>query len=111
VSIYEKTPDIASFDKAIGGDGMVIAKFQTSTCVICRRLEPGLKQMTERLKETPRIIDVDLEEIAELGERYNVRAVPTLILFSNGGELARCSGFQSSSMLRDWIAPHITGGE
>ena len=90
---------------------MVIAKFQTRTCVICRRLEPGLKQMTDRLNETLRVIDVDLGEIAELGERYNIRAVPTLILFSNGRELTRCNGFQSGSMLREWVAPHITGGD
>jgi thioredoxin-like negative regulator of GroEL len=111
VSIFEKTPDTASFDKSISGNGMVIAKFQTSTCVICRRLEPGLKQMTDRLNETLRVIDVDLEEIAELGERYDIRGVPTLILFSNGRELNRCNGFQSSSMLRDWVAPYITGGD
>ena len=111
MSIFEKAPDTASFDKSIGGNGMVIAKFQTRTCVICRRLEPGLKQMTDRLNETLRVIDVDLEEIAELGERYNIRGVPTLILFSNGRELTRCNGFQSGSMLREWVAPHITGGD
>jgi len=109
VSIIENTPDTANFDKSIGGNGMVIAKFQTSICVICRRLEPGLKQMTDRMNETLRVIDVDLEEIAELGERYNIRGVPTLNLFSNGRELSRCNGFQSGSMLRDWIARYITG--
>jgi len=110
VSIFENTPDAAGFDQSISGDGMMIAKFQTKTCAICRRLEPGLKQMTDRLNGTLRIMDVDLEEIAELGERYEIRGVPTLILFKDGRELTRCSGFQSVSMLREWVAPHITGG-
>ena len=108
MSIFENTPDTASFDKSISGNGMVIAKFQTKTCVICRRLEPGLKQMAERLNGTLRIMDIDLEEIAELGESYNIRGVPTLILFKDGRELTRCSGFQSASMLREWVTPHIT---
>ena len=111
MSIFESTINTASFDNSIGGDGLVIAKFQTRTCVICRRLEPGLKQTADRWNETLRVIDVDLEESAVLGDRYNIRAVPTLILFSNGRELTRCSGFQSGSMLREWVAPHITGGD
>jgi thioredoxin 1 len=108
VSSFENTSDTASFDTSISSDSLVIAKFQTRTCVICRRLEPGLKQVIERMDGVIHIIDVDLEEIAELGERYDIRGVPTLILFKKGSELTRCNGFQSTGMLRDWISPHVS---
>jgi thioredoxin-like negative regulator of GroEL len=35
--------------------------------------------------------------------------VPTLILFKDGNKITRCNGFQSTSMLRDWVAPHVSG--
>ena len=107
VSSFENTADTTSFDKSISSDNLVIAKFQTKTCVICRRLEPGLNQLIDRMDGVLSIIDVDLEEISELGERYGIRGVPTLILFKNGRELTRCKGFQSAGMLREWMAPHL----
>ena len=105
---FQDATDTATFDAAINGGDMVLVKFQTKSCVICRRIEPGLKGMAERMSDTLRVFDVDAEENAVLAERYSVRGVPTLILFKDGIELTRCNGFQSVSMLRDWVTPHIS---
>lgn len=99
--------DTAAFDRAIAGSDMVIAKFQTKSCVICRRIEPGLKAVAEGLKDQVGVVDVDAEENAELAQRHNVLGVPTLILFREGAELGRRNGFQSAGMLREWLAPHL----
>jgi thioredoxin-like negative regulator of GroEL len=99
--------DSAAFDQAIAGSGMVIAKFQTKSCVICRRLEPGLKAVSEQLEDQVSVLDVDAEENAALAQRYNILGVPTLILFKGGAELGRLNGFQSAGMLREWLAPHL----
>ena len=107
VSTFDVATNIASFDAVVSGHGLMIAKFQTKTCVICRRLEPALKQLAERTNQSLHIMDVDAEENTELAEHYNVRGVPTLILFKDGHELTRCNGFQSTTMLREWIAPHV----
>jgi thioredoxin-like negative regulator of GroEL len=107
VSSFESAADTAAFDKAIGGGAPVIAKFQTKACVICRRLEPGLKQVSERMPGPLRVVDVDAEDNTELAERYAIRGVPTLILFKDGDELSRCTGFQSAGMLREWLARHL----
>ncbi len=107
MSTFEIATDTATFDEMVGGDGMVIAKFQTKACVICRRLEPGLKQLTVRTGGVLRVVDVDAEENAELAERYNISGVPTLILFKGRDEVTRRTGFQSASMLREWVAPHL----
>lgn len=103
---FEVATDTAAFDDVISSDDLVIIKFQTKACVICRRLEPGLRQLSERMAGALRVVDVDAEDNVELAERYIIRGVPTLILFKDGDELTRCNGFQSASMLREWIAPH-----
>ena len=97
----------ATFDAAAGGGELTIAKFQTKACVICRRLEPGLKQLMERMTEMLRVVEVDAEENSDLAERFGIRGVPTLMLFKDGRELTRCNGFQSASMLREWLANHV----
>lgn len=107
MSTFETPTDAATFDAAINGGDTVIAKFQTRACVICRRLEPGLKQVIGGLTGTLRVMDVDAEDNPALAERYEIRGVPTLIMFKNGREIARCNGFQSASMLREWVTPHI----
>ena len=107
MSNFEIATDAAAFDEMVGGGGMVIAKFQTKACVICRRIEPGLTQLSDRNAGVLRVVDVDAEENADLAERYNISAVPTLILFKDRDEVTRCNGFQSASMLREWVAPHL----
>ncbi len=107
MSGFEIVTDTEAFDEIVGGEDPVVAKFQTKSCVICRRLEPGLKQLADRSSGKLRIVDVDAEENAKLAERYNIRSVPTLILFKGGDERTRCQGFQSTSTLREWAAPHL----
>jgi len=103
----QDSPENAVLDAAIAGGDMVLVKFQTKSCVVCRRLEPGLKAVTEPLSGKLRVLAVDAEENAALAERYAIQSVPTLILIKDGIEAARCNGFQSTSMLRDWVAPHV----
>ena len=107
MSTFEIATDTATFNKAVSSGDVVIAKFQTKACVICRRLEPGLKQVIGGLTTALHVMDVDAEENVELAERYEIRGMPTLILFKDGRELTRCNGFQSASMLREWITPHV----
>jgi thioredoxin 2 len=100
----------ADFDAAIGGPGMTIAKFQTRSCVICRRIEPALKALVARHEGILDLIDVDAEDSPALAERFGIRSAPTLVLFKGGRELSRCDGFQSAGMLREWVGPYLDGG-
>lgn len=103
-------PDVTitvAFEAAIGGDTPVIAKFQSEACVICRKIEPMLAATAKRFEGALAVVDVDAEKNPELAARFNIRGLPTLILFQDGGEIGRRTGFQTASMLRDWVAPQI----
>ena len=99
--------NIAGFDTEIANNSTIIAKFETRSCVICRRMEPGLNAIEERNQGKFKIIHIDADDHLLLAERCNVRGVPTLILFENGKEVSRVNGFQSASMLNQWLAPHL----
>ncbi len=108
---FPDATETAVFESAIGGGAPVIAKFQSEACVICRKVEPMLAAVEKRLDGQLTVIDVDAEKNPELAARYNIRGLPTLILFKDGGEIDRRAGFHTAAMLRRWVAPHIDGGD
>ena len=106
MSNVETILDAAAFEAAMSSEGLTIAKFHTKSCVICRRLDPGLKQLLERTPELGQVLSIDAEDASSLAQRFNIRSVPTLLLLKDGRELARCNGFQTTAQLREWISPH-----
>ena len=103
-------PDVtenAAFEAAIGDAKPVIVKFQSEACVICRKVEPMLAATEKRFDGALSVVDADAEKNLELATRYNVRGLPTLILFKKGEEIDRRTGFQTASMLRNWVSPHL----
>ena len=103
-------PDVtenAAVEAAIGDERPVIVKFQSEACVICRKVEPMLAATEKRFDGALSVVDADAEKNLELATRYNVRGLPTLILFKKGEEIDRRTGFQTAIMLRDWVSPHL----
>lgn len=107
MSAFPDVTETAAFDAAIAGDIPVIVKFQSEACVICRKVEPMLAATAKRLDGALTVVDADAEKNPALAARFHIRGLPTLILFKGGDEIDRRSGFQTATMLRDWVAPHI----
>ena len=107
MSDFPNVTENAEFEAAIGGARAVIVKFQSEACVICRKVEPMLAATKKRFDGALSVVDADAEKNLELATRYNVRGLPTLILFKKGEEIDRRTGFQTASMLRDWVSPHL----
>jgi len=111
MSGFREMASTAAFDSAIGGGAPVIVKFQTESCVICRKVEPMLAAVARRLDGKLAVVNVDAEKIPELAARFGIRGLPTLILFKDGEEVGRRAGFVTAAALRGWVAPHIDGGD
>lgn len=107
MSSFPDATETTTFEAAINAETAVIAKFQSEACVICRKVEPMLAATARRFDGKLCVVDVDAEKNPELATRFNIRGLPTLILFKGGGEIDRRNGFQSAGMLRDWLTPHL----
>lgn len=107
MSTFPDVTETVAFDAAIARDEPVIVKFQSEACVICRKVEPMLAATAKRFDGLLSVVDADAEKNPALAARFNIRGLPTLILFKDGGEIDRRSGFQTAGMLRDWVTPHI----
>ncbi len=81
-----------SFENIIKSEKPVLIDFSATWCGPCKMLDPILKQVKDSLGERVAIFKIDVDKNQELASKYQVRGVPTLILFQNGKQLWRQSG-------------------
>ncbi len=81
-----------SFNTIINSEKPVLIDFFATWCGPCKTLAPILKQVKDNLGERITILKIDVDKNQELASKYQVRGVPTMILFQNGKQLWRQSG-------------------
>ncbi len=93
----------AELDALIAAPRPLLLTFTGPKCIICRQLAPMLSVVVQEVGEALESAKVDAEALADISERYEIRSLPTTMLF-RGGELAdRFSGFSTAGKLRDWL--------
>ena len=83
---------MSKFSELINQDTPVLVDFFAEWCGPCKMLGPVLKQVKDTLGERVSIIKIDVDKNQELAAKYNVRGVPTMLLFKNGKQVWRQSG-------------------
>jgi thioredoxin 1 len=82
----------SSFNTIVNSEKPVLIDFFATWCGPCQALSPILKQVKESLGERISILKIDVDKNQALAENYQVRGVPTMMLFQNGKSLWRQSG-------------------
>lgn len=101
--------DEESFDDAIRGEsGTILVDFWASWCRPCKILAPRLVELAEELRGRARIAKVNVEEAANLANRYHVRSVPTLMLFRDGRVVDQMVGAAPTEQIRRLVEKHVT---
>ena len=86
-------------------DVPVLVDFYTSWCGPCRKLSPILEQLSEDMNGGVEVVKVNVGEDSLLAQKYNISAVPTLIVFLDGEEIKRMVGLQTLEILEDLLNP------
>lgn len=77
----------STFDAAIANaTAPVVVDFWAPWCGPCKTIAPILEQLAKELGDTAKVTKVNVDEAPNLAQKYNVRAIPTLLFFK-GGEL------------------------
>jgi thioredoxin 1 len=79
-----------NFNELIKGEIPILVDFSAEWCGPCKMMGPVLEQLKGKMSEKIRILKIDVDNNRELAYRYNIKSVPTLMLFQNG--LAKWSG-------------------
>jgi thioredoxin 1 len=83
---------MSNFNAIINSEKPVLVDFFATWCGPCQMLLPVLNQVKESLKDRITIIKIDVDKNQEMAQKYQVRGVPTLMLFQEGKQLWRQSG-------------------
>jgi thioredoxin 1 len=70
-----------------------LVNFSAPWCSLCRMLPPVLDRMAQEWPDTLEVIRINVDTEWQLARRYNIRTLPTLLLFRNGVETQRLCGF------------------
>jgi len=96
----------SSFKEIIDSEIPVLVDFYADWCGPCKMLAPILKQVKDEMGDAVKIIKIDVDKNQPLANTYQVRGVPTMLLFKNGKQLWRQSGVLQKNNIVQVLKSH-----
>ena len=87
---------MSEFNDLINQNKPTLVDFFATWCGPCKMQSPILEQVKTSVGDGANILKIDIDKNEDLAMRYNVRSVPTLILFKNGEAVWRTVGLQQT---------------
>lgn len=96
-----------NFNALVQSEIPVLVDFHAQWCGPCKVQSPVLAELARELTEKMKVIKIDVDKNQELAGRFQIRSVPTLMLFKSGQILWRQSGLLDKNQLRAILQSYL----
>lgn len=94
----------SNFSEIINSETPVLIDFYADWCQPCKLQTPILKELKSKLGDEVKIVKINTENNQPLAQKYQVRSIPTLMIFMNGEVKWRQSGVVQAPQLEQVLS-------
>ncbi len=98
-----KVTDSSFEADVLGSEKPVVVDFWAEWCGPCRMIGPALEEIADELAGRVTIAKVNIDDEPEWANRFNVRTIPTMMIFRGGEVVATKMGAEPKSSLKSWV--------
>ena len=95
---------MGKFKEIINAPTPTLVDFFATWCGPCQTMTPILKEVKEDLGDNVKIIKIDVDKNKALATKFQVRGVPTFMIFKNGKQVWRQAGLITKNELKQKIS-------
>ena len=94
----------AEFDRLVSHAAIpVVVDYWAPWCGPCRMVAPELAKVAARAQGRVLVVKVNTDQLTDLGERFNIRSIPTMAVFAGGREVARTTGARPAADIEAFV--------
>src|SRR5262245_24230508 len=102
--------DLPAFERVAATPGVALLDFTAKHCAPCRALAPVLDALGDEYAGRAWFAAVDVDDEPALAARFDVRAMPTLVLLRDGREVGRVVGARPRAFVAGVLDRALAGG-